>query len=66
MMQFSAKLIMMGAETLINVKPSIVDTTEEAVAKFDPEQRGCYSDGEANMTYLLHSHGKNSNASLIS
>ena len=56
-MQFSSKLIMMGAETQINIKPQIVDTSEEAIKLFDPEQRGCYAEGEANMTYLIHSNG---------
>ena len=56
-MQFSSKLIMMGAETLINTKPQIVDTSEEAIKLFDPEQRGCYAEREANMTYLIHSNG---------
>ena len=48
---------MMGAETQINIKPQIVDTSEEAIKLFDPEQRGCYAEGEANMTYLIHSNG---------
>ena len=56
-MQFSAKLIQMGSETQINIKPSIVYTSKDAIKKFDSHERGCYDEGEANMTYLDYHHG---------
>ena len=40
-MQFSAKLIQMGSETQINIKPSIVCTLKDAIVKFDSHESGC-------------------------
>ena len=47
----------MGSETQINVKPSIVYTTQSAIETFSPDERDCYADGEVNMNYLDHHRG---------
>jgi hypothetical protein len=57
MIQFSSKLIFPGSINQINVKPTITDTTLDAINKFSPEVRNCYADGEANLTYLTYGHG---------
>ena len=54
MIQFSSQLILTGTETQINVKPTITYTTNDAISKFSPEDRLCYTDGEANLTYLAY------------
>ena len=36
----------------MNLKPTLSYTTENAISSFTPEERGCYADGEANLTYL--------------
>ena len=41
-----------GIRTMINLKPTISMTTNDAITQFDPEERGCYAPGEANLTYL--------------
>ena len=57
MMQFSSQLIYPGTETHINLKPSVTYTTDDAISKFKPEERGCYADGEVNLTYLSYKYG---------
>ena len=57
MIQFSSQLIFTGTETQINLKPIISNTTEAAIYKFDPEDRGCYTQGEQNLTYLTYELG---------
>ena len=57
MIQFSSQLIYPGSETQINLKPIISKTTEDAIALFDPIDRKCYADGEANLTYLSYERG---------
>ena len=57
MIQFSSQLIFTGTETQINLKPSLSWTTDEAISKFAPVERGCFADGEANLTYLPYSYG---------
>ena len=57
MIQFSSQLMNSGTETLINLKPSVSYTTEAAISKFHPEERGCYKDGEVNLTYLTYNDG---------
>ena len=57
MMQFSSNMIQMGSETQINVKPSIVYTTQSAIETFSPDERDCYADGEVNMNYLDYYRG---------
>ena len=52
MIQFSSQLINTGTETQINLKPTLSYTTDDAISTFTPEERGCYADGEANLTYL--------------
>ena len=54
MIQFSSQLINTGTETQITLKPSISYTTAEAIRRFNPEERGCYADGEVNLTYLTY------------
>ena len=39
------------------MKPIISYTTDQAIQMFSPEQRGCYADGEANLTHLPYSSG---------
>ena len=57
MMQFSSQLISTGLETHINVKPILSYTTENAISMLSPEERKCYSNSEANLTYLPFSSG---------
>ena len=56
-MQFSSELISPGSETQIDLKPEISYTTEDSIARFPPNKRGCYSDGEANLTHLPYGDG---------
>ena len=57
MIQFSSQLIYPGSETQINLKPIISKTTDDAISLFDPIDRKCYADGEANLTYLSYDRG---------
>ena len=42
----------LGFETQIAVSPLLYNTTEEALNRFKPEERGCYSEGELTFKYL--------------
>ena len=57
MIQFSSQLINSGTETQINLKPTISNTSENAISRFSPEERGCYADLEMNLTYLRYEDG---------
>ena len=57
MIQFSSQLINTGTETQITLKPSVSYTTVDAIKRFYPEERGCYADGEVNLTYLTYEDG---------
>ena len=57
MIQFSSQLINSGTETQINLNPTISYTSDNAVFAFYPEDRNCYADGEANLTYLNYADG---------
>ena len=57
MTQFSSQLIFTGVETQINLKPTITNTTEEAISFLSPTERQCYAEGEANLTYLPYKDG---------
>ena len=57
MMQFSSQLIFPGVETQINFKPTITNTTEEALYYLSPTKRQCYAEGETNLTYLTKKKG---------
>ena len=57
MMQFSSQLIFPGFETQINLKPTITNTTEEAISFLSPKERQCYAEGEANLPYLKKEYG---------
>ena len=57
MMQFSSQLIFTGVETQINLKPTITNTTEEAIFCLSPTERQCYAEGEVNLTYLPNEYG---------
>merc|ERR1712020_63671 len=59
MMQFSSQLINIGTETQIDLKSSLTYTTDNAISRFHPLERGCYTDGEVNLTYLPYSAGYN-------
>ena len=54
MIQFSSQLVHPGTETQINLKPTLSYTTDKAIKSFAPKERGCYAEGEANLTYLPH------------
>ena len=41
MMSFSSQLIHAGTETIIDIKPTVTYTTDHAISKFSPEERGC-------------------------
>ena len=56
-MQFSSQLIFPGFETQINLKPTITNTTEEAISFLSAKERQCYAEGEANLTYLTDHFG---------
>ena len=57
MIQFSSQLISTGIETHINVKPTISYTTNNAISMLAPEDRDCYTDGEANLNFLSYADG---------
>ena len=57
MIQFSSQLIFPGSETQINLNPIISRTSDAAISLFDPVERKCYADGEANLTYLKYDEG---------
>ena len=57
MVSLSSQIINTGTETQVYVKPLLTHTTDEAIAKFIPEERGCFADGEANLTYLPYDKG---------
>ena len=57
MIEFSSQLISIGTETQINLKPLLSYTTTEAISTFTPEERGCFADGETNLTYLPYDWG---------
>ena len=44
-------------EKEINLKPSITYLTEDAIARFTPEERDCYGKGEVNLNYLAYEFG---------
>ena len=46
-----------GTETQININPVVTYTTEVAANRLDHNERGCYADGEVNLTYLLYEKG---------
>ena len=52
MMQFSSRLVNSGTETQMILTPSISYTTHDAIDTFSVEQRGCYANGEVNLTTL--------------
>ena len=56
-MQFGSVLLHSGTETQMNIKPTVSYATNAAISTFTPEVRGCYAEGEVNMTYLHHSDG---------
>ena len=57
LLKFSSQFVHTGAEIQINLTPTIIYTTNDAIAKLTPDQRGCYVEGENNMTYLKYSGG---------
>ena len=57
MIQFSSDLIRPGTETQINLEPTISITTEEAISKFPPKERNCYTKREVNLTHLVYEDG---------
>ncbi len=57
MMQFSSLYIQPGSEYEINIKPVITYTTEDAIDRFDPEDRNCYKQGENELLALPAERG---------
>ena len=57
MIQFSEQLIQTGTATQINLKPILSYTTDDAISTFTPNERNCYANGEANLTYLPYNLG---------
>ena len=55
--QFSSQLILPGMKTQINLKPTVSETTTEAISTFPTETRHCYIDGEKNLSYLTYDYG---------
>ena len=51
-MQFSSFLVNPGMEAMINFEPTITYTADEAITRFSPEQRQCYSDDEVELNFL--------------
>jgi len=50
-------LIFSGSETLAAITPTRLVTTENAVSRFSPEERGCYEEKEFSFAYLKWSDG---------
>ena len=57
MPQFGSVLLNPGTETIMNLKTTVSYATDGAISKFSPEPRGCYADGEMNMTFLHYMDG---------
>ena len=57
LVSLSSQIINTGTETQVYIKPTLTHTTDEAIAKFIPEERDCFADGEANLTYLPYDKG---------
>ena len=47
----------LGTETLSALIPSLINTTDNALSRFDPEKRNCYKDQEFQFNYLKWSDG---------
>jgi len=47
----------LGTETLSALIPSLINTTENAISRFGPEDRNCYQDKEFQFNYLKWSEG---------
>eukprot|EP00093_Oithona_nana_P007838 07838.XXX_67826_65125_1 [CDS] Oithona nana genome sequencing. len=46
-----------GTENQIAITPTLLATTENAMNRFSPEQRDCYSESEIELKYLPGAHG---------
>ena len=57
MISFSSQLIHAGTESIIDIKPKITYTTDQAISKFFPEERGCFTKEEIELNYLKRSLG---------
>ncbi len=57
MLQFSSMYLHGGSEYEINLKPVVTYTTQEAIERFNPEDRNCYVDGENDLFTLPRSIG---------
>ena len=57
MISFSSQLIHAGTETIIDIKPTITYTTDHAISRFSPEERGCFTKRESKLNYLKRSLG---------
>ena len=46
-----------GSETLLAIMPTILNTSQEAMDRFTPEERNCYADEEFRFKYLKYEYG---------
>ena len=56
-MQLSSDLLHPGTETQINLRPTITKTTDDAINRFAPETRNCYTEGEGQLIHFTHENG---------
>ena len=50
-------IIILGQYTLVSLEPSIINTSENAMYRFIPEKRGCYTDKEFQLKTLKWEDG---------
>ena len=50
LVQFESQLISPGTVTQINISPTLIETSTEAIRTFEPEKRQCYSKSD-NITF---------------
>ena len=46
-----------GTENQIAVTPTLISTSKNAMERFTPEERDCYSEEEISLKYLPRDHG---------
>ena len=57
MISFSSQLIHAGTETIIDIKPILTFTTDQAISKFSPDERGCFTKDEVRLNHLKRTTG---------
>ena len=53
----SSELLPLGIEAQINVKPTLIQATPDAIRRFNPQERRCYDDNEVELTFLQKQDG---------